>query len=200
MRWTDGDGAVRERLRESRAPVLLVINKIDKLPDRAQLLPFISGIFKSGAYDEVVPVSAKNNENIAHLEEVVRRFLPEGPPAFPEEQLTDRSERFLAAELIREKLTRKLGDELPYRLSVTVDRFRAAAKVTHIDATIWVESSGQKAIVIGRGGMMLKTVGQQARLDIEKLIGGPVHLRTWVKVRNKWTDDEKALRQLGYSA
>ncbi|MBI2993695.1 MAG: GTPase Era [Gammaproteobacteria bacterium] len=199
LRWTAADAAVRDRLRDTRRPVLLVINKIDRLADRAQLLPFISGIFKSGGYDEVVPISARNNESIAQLEEVVRKLLPEAPPAFPEEQLTDRTERFLAAELIREKLTRRLGDELPYSLSVTVDRFRATGKVTHIDATIWVESAGQKAIVIGRGGKMLKAVGEQARGDIEKMIDGPVHLRTWVKVRKRWTDDEKALRQFGYS-
>ena len=200
LRWTEDDTKVQERLRAARVPVLLLINKIDKLRERTLLLPFIADMAARGEFAEVIPVSAKNGENIQELESVVRKFLPKAPPAFPEEQLTDRSERFLAAEMIREKLMRKLGDELPYRLSVTVDRFDESGRVTHIHATIWVESAGQKAIVIGHGGKLLKSVGEQARMDIQRMLDRPVYLRTWVKVRRGWTEDVKALKLLGYSA
>lgn len=200
LRWTEDDAKVQERLRATRVPVLLVINKIDKLRERSRLLPFLADVAARGGFAEVIPVSAKDNENVQHLESVVQKLLPRAPLAYPEEQLTDRSERFLVAEMIREKLMRKLGDELPYRLSVTVDRFNASGKVTHIHATIWVESTGQKAIVIGHGGKLLKAVGEQARKDIETMLGRQVHLRTWVKVRRGWSEDVKALKVLGYSA
>ncbi|MGH8245525.1 MAG: GTPase Era, partial [Gammaproteobacteria bacterium] len=183
-----------------RAPVLLVVNKIDKVKDHTRLLPFLSGLAAQYEFAEIIPVSARRDENLDELEKTIARKLPERPACFPGDQLTDRSERFLAAELIREKLTRRLGAELPYRISVTTDRFRETGTATHVHATIWVETSGQKAIVIGRNGSLLKAVGEQARRDMEAMFGRRINLRTWVKIKRGWTADDGALRQLGYDA
>lgn len=199
MRWTEADAEAATSLRDVKVPVLLVINKIDKLRRRAQLLPFMADVAAHGVFTEIVPVSARKGENIVRLERAVQGLLPQAPPAYPEEQLTDRSTSFLVAEMIREKLTRKLGAELPYRLAVTVDRFHESANLVRIQATVWVESTSQKAIVVGKGGTLLKSAGTQARADMEKLLGRRVFLRTWVKVRHRWTDDSKALGMLGYS-
>lgn len=198
MKWTPADRHVASLLREARAPVLLVINKIDKLDDRGELLPFMQQLSGQIGEAEIIPVSARSGDNIARLKERVLQHLPPGPPLYPGDQLTDRNQRFLAAEFIREKLTQKLGSELPYQLTVTVDEFREQAGLIRIHATIWTHSASQKAIIIGRGGAMLKSVGEQARQDMQKLFGKPVFLQTWVKVKRRWTDDVRALRQLGY--
>jgi GTP-binding protein Era len=146
----------------------------------------------------IVPVCATHGTQTEALEDEVCRRLPESPPLFPEEQVTDRSERFLAAELVREKLTRLLGDELPYAVTVEIEQFKESPELTTIGAVIWVERDAQKAIVIGRQGQMLKQIGTQAREEMERLFGAKVYLQLWVKVKENWSDDERALRSLGY--
>lgn len=199
LKWNRADEFALEKIEQFRIPCLLVINKIDKVGDKKELLPYITRLQERFDFLEIIPVSAKTGKNTEELHSVVVKNIPFGPPAFPEDQLTDRSERFLAAEFIREKLTRKLGSELPYRISVTTDEFREEENLTRIHATIWVESAGQKAIVIGKAGQILKSAGEQARQDMENLFQKKVYLNTWVKVKRKWTQEESALRQLGYS-
>ncbi len=198
LRWTDEDEAVRERLRDHPAPLLLAINKVDLLSDKAALLPRLEALAEEGTYRDVIPLSAHTGENVTALERRVLDLLPEGEHLFAEDQFTDRSERFLAAELVREKLTRQLDQELPYTLSVEIERFQRRDRLLTIDALIWVERSSQKAIVIGRGGEGLKRIGSRARRDLERLFGQQVLLKLWVRVKERWTDDEQALQRLGY--
>jgi GTP-binding protein Era len=198
LRWTDEDEAVRERLRDHPAPLLLAINKVDLLTDKAALLPRLEALAEEGTYRDVIPLSAHTGENVTALERRVLDLLPEGEHLFAEDQFTDRSERFLAAELVREKLTRQLDQELPYTLSVEIERFQRRDRLLTIDALIWVERSSQKAIVIGRGGEGLKRIGSRARRDLERLFGQQVLLKLWVRVKERWTDDEQALQRLGY--
>jgi len=198
MQWSRMDKAVYRLATKSGVPVILAINKIDRVNDRKSLLPFIEALEKEHTFHRIVPVSAKRRENIAALEEEIRLVLPEGEPAFPYDQVTDKSERFFAAEFIREKLTRRVDEELPYNLSVTIDEFREEPDLLRISATVWVATPGQKTIIIGKDGAVLKSVGEKARKEMEKMFGKKVFLRTWVKVKRKWTDDAGALRQLGY--
>jgi GTP-binding protein Era len=198
LKWQDGDEHVLGLLQEVRKPVILVLNKIDRLRDKEQLLPYIARLRERREFAAIVPVCATRGTQTEALEEEVRRLLPESPPLFPEEQVTDRSERFLAAELVREKLTRLLGDELPYAVTVEIEQFKESPELTSIAAVIWVEREAQKAIVIGRQGHMLKQIGTQAREEMERLFGVKVYLQLWVKVKEKWSDDERALRSLGY--
>lgn len=198
LKWQDGDEHVLGLLQEVRKPVILVLNKIDRVKDKAQLLPYIARLRERREFAAIVPVCATRGTQTEALEEEVCRRLPESPPLFPEEQVTDRSERFLAAELVREKLTRLLGDELPYAVTVEIEQFKESPELTSIAAVIWVERDAQKAIVIGRQGHMLKQIGTQAREEMERLFGVKVYLQLWVKVKEKWSDDERALRSLGY--
>jgi GTP-binding protein Era len=198
LKWTPADAHVAELLQQSGRPLLVVINKIDKLDDRKELLPFIEMLGIKTADQEIVPVSARTGDNLDRLRARVVEHLPLNPPLYPPDQVTDRNQRFFAAEFIREKLTQKLGGELPYRLAVTIEEFKESAGIIRIHATIWIESRSQKAIVIGRDGTVLKSAGEQARRDMEHLFGKQVFLKTWVKVRRKWTENESALRQLGY--
>ena len=198
MRWTEEDEDVRRGLLESRAPVILVPNKIDRVPDRTVLLPYLERIGGGSEYDEIIPVSARRAENVDSLAVEVRRRLPEGAAMFPADALTDRSERFIAGELVREKLTRKLDQELPYQLTVEIERFASEKGILNIGAVVWVERSSQKGIVIGKGGRVLKAVGAEARANMETLFGRRVHLEIWVKARAGWANDEKTLKSLGY--
>ncbi len=199
LRWEREDEAVAERLRNVKAPVILVVNKVDKVADKRQLLPFLQEMAQKGDFREIVPLCAMRQMEVARLQQLVERMLPEHPPVFPPDQLTDRSERFLAAEIVREKLMRSLGEELPYAQTVEIERFSPGENgVMQIAAIIWVERSGHKGIVIGKGGRLLKKVGEQARKDLERLLGGKVFLRLWVKVKEGWSDDERILRSLGY--
>ena len=150
-------------------------------------------------FDAVIPVSALRAENIGQLEADVSERMPENPPLFPEDQITDRNVRFLSAEIIREKLVRELGQELPYTTTVEIDRFEENESITRIFATIYVETKGQKAIIIGRKGVRLKSIGSKARVDIEKMLDGKVYLELWVKIREGWSNDERALASLGYT-
>lgn len=197
-RWNDEDAWVLEQLNNQQCPIVLVINKVDKLEDKSQLLPFIADRNGEHHYAEVVPVSALRTDNLTELESVLHSHLPEGPHFFDEEQITDRSMRFLTAEIVREKITRQLGDELPYAMTVEIEEYKQEKGITHISAAIYVERDGQKKILIGRGGSRLKSIGRESRLDIEKLIDGKVMLNLWVKVKSGWSDDERALRSLGY--
>ncbi|MFA5530499.1 MAG: GTPase Era [Thiohalomonadaceae bacterium] len=198
-RWTAEDEMVLSRLAEVTVPVILVVNKVDKFADKTALLPLLAELAQKRGFAEVVPVSALKNNNLPSLRKQVPRYLPKGEPIFAEDQLTDRSQRFLAAEIVREKLMRNLGEELPYALTVEIEQFKEEGGVYDIAAVIWVEREGQKKIVIGKGGTGLKLVGQQAREDMEKLFQYRVFLRLWVKVKEGWSDDERALRSLGYS-
>lgn len=198
LQWKDMDRQILKLIADIKAPVILAINKIDKIKNREQLLPFIESISAKWDFSAVLPVSARKNKNINELKKFVNSLLPVSPPLFPDEQLTDRNERFFAAEFIREKLTRKLGDELPYRISVTIEQFVLKENILHIHALVWVEGDSQKSIVIGRNGHILKSVGEQARKDMENMFGHKVFLQTWVKVMKNWTDDIKALKQFGY--
>jgi len=196
--WTDEDEAVVQRLENISAPVILIVNKIDMLNDKQELLPFITKLSSKFKFEEIIPVAAVKGENINQVESAVAKLLPEGVAFFPEDQVTDRSMRFLAAEIIREKLVRELGQELPYTSTVHIDKYDEDGKLVRIHATIFVESKGQKAIIIGSKGSRLKSLGTKARKDIEKMLDNKVYLNLWVKVREGWSNDERALRGLGY--
>ncbi len=196
--WRAEDKRVLELVREQPAPVILVINKIDRLPSREALLPLIEQSRDKLAFAEIVPVSAANGSNVAELEDTLMRYLPEQEPIYPSDQLTDRSERFLAAEFVREQVFRSVGDEIPYAAAVEIERFQHKGKVLHIDALIYVEKAGQKAVIIGKDGERIKAIGSAARVEMERLFGTKVFLRLWVKVREGWADSERALHGLGY--
>jgi GTPase len=198
LQWTEDDELVLERIRQSGAPIILVVNKVDKLEDKATLLPFLQTLSGKFTFGDVIPVSALKGDNLAQLETLIRAHLGETSPQYPEDQVTDRSVRFMAAEIIREKLMRRLGQELPYDLTVEIEQFKEEKGLTRINALIWVDRTNQKAIVIGKKGERLKAVGQEARKDIEKLLDGKVYLELWVKVKAGWSDDERALHSLGY--
>ncbi len=198
LRWTGDDARVAERLRDLRVPAILAVNKVDRVERKEDLLPYLEELGTRGSFAEVIPVSARAGIQLDVLEREVGCRLPESAPLFSTDQVTDRSERFLAGEIIREKLMRRLGQEVPYRLTVEIERFSEEGVTTKIDAVIWVETPGQKAIVIGAEGKMLKAVGAEARADIERMLEKRVYLGLWVKVREGWSDDDRALRQLGY--
>lgn len=196
-RFGDADRKVLEIL-PNNTPVLLVINKADLLEDKGQLLPFIQQQSSFFPFADVVPVSARKNQNLDELLLAIRKHLPEQPAIYAEDELTDRNERFLAAELVREKIFRLLGEELPYSVTVEIEKFEQEGALRRIHAAIIVDKEGQKPILIGKGGEKLKQISSEARQDMEKLFGGKVWLETWVKVRGGWADDERALKSLGY--
>ncbi len=196
--WVAADHPPLDLVRTLMCPVILVINKIDRLKDKTRLLPLIQTSTEKAAFVEIVPLSAKTGENVAQLEAAIIRHLPEGLPGFPKDQVTDRSERFMAAELVREQLFSGLGQELPYATAVEIENFSREDKHIRVEAIIWVERQGQKAIVIGRGGERLKGIGTRARMAMEQIFCAKVFLGLWVKVRENWTDNAMALRALGY--
>jgi GTP-binding protein Era len=198
-KWTDEDRAIIDKLKSVDCPVVLVINKMDKLAGKEQLLPLISELSSKHDFAEIIPVSALNSINIDVLELKISQLLPENERFYPEDQVTDRSMRFLASEIIREKLFRELGQELPYTSTVDIDKYIDDKDIVHIHATIYVESAGQKAIIIGKKGGRLKSIGTAARKDISKMVDSKVYLNLWVKVREGWSNDERALQGLGYS-
>jgi len=196
-RWREEDRAVLAMLPADK-PAILVINKVDRVQDKTRLLPFIARCAEAHRYAEIVPVSAEKRDNLAALLGAVGKYLPVAAPIFEADELTDRSERFLAAELLREKLFRNLGEELPYGVAVEIEKFTEAEGVRRIHAAVIVDKEAHKAIVIGRGGERLKRVASDARKDMEELFDGKVWLETWVKVRSGWADDARALKSLGY--
>lgn len=198
MRWTDEDELVWNKVRHLEIPVIIVVNKVDRLDDKKALLPHLEWLTSQLPNAEVVPVSALQDRNVDRLQEVIAGYLPESEHFYPDDQITDRSSRFLAAELVREKVMRQLGAEIPYQVAVEIEQFKQDGKILHIHALILVEREGQKKIIIGEGGERMKKIGQEARLDMQKLFGSKIMLNLWVKVRRGWSDDERALNSLGY--
>lgn len=196
--FNEEDEIVLEALRRVKAPVLLLINKCDLLESRGRLLPHIERLSKLREFAEIIPLSVLGGHNIDTVESCVQKYLPEGPFLYPDDQVTDRSSRFLAAEIIREKITRQLGDELPYEVTVEIEKYTIQEGIVHIHALILVDKESQKQIIIGSKGDRLKTIGSAARLDMEKAFEAKVMLNLWVKVKTGWADDERALQSLGY--
>ena len=196
--WTSEDQQILNRIRDANQATIIVVNKIDKLKDKNTLFPYLQNLANELPSAELVPVSALNDDNLEKLHHLIINKLPAAPFIFDAAQITDRSVRFLSAEIIREKVTRQLGDELPYAVTVAIERFEEKESTCFVDAVIWVERSGQKNIVVGEKGARIKLIGQQARPDIEGLVGKKVMLSLWVKVKSGWSDDERALRSLGY--
>ena len=178
--------------------VILVVNKIDKLKDKNSLLPFIEERNKDGLFSSIIPISALKGMNLDELVDLICDKLPYGSHLYPEDQVTDISEKFLASEVIREKCINRLGDELPYRISVSIDRFSESEKVIHIDSTIFVEKQSQKGMLIGKSGSKLKAIGTSSRKELEDLLESKVMLKTWVKVKSGWSDNETLLPSMGY--
>lgn len=198
-RWTEDDEMVLNKLRSVKAPVLLAINKVDNIKEKDELLPHITALSQKFEFAEILPISAQRGKNVHILQKFVRKSLREGVHHFPEEYVTDRSQRFMASEIIREKLMRFTGEELPYSVTVEIEQFKMNERgVYEINGLILVERDGQKKMVIGAGGQKIKTIGIEARKDMERLFDNQVHLELWVKVKAGWADDERALRSLGY--
>jgi GTPase len=199
LSWHDYDEVIFKKLEQAGLPVILAVNKVDKVKDKDAILTFFNDAQHRFPFQHLIPISALKSTNLDQLESLILELLPEGDLIYPEDQVTDRSERFLCAEIIREKLTRRLGDELPYALTVEIERYEENPGITKIYALIWLEKLSQKNIVIGEQGEVLKKVGTDARHDIEKLIGQKVYLQLWVKVKKGWSDNERALQSLGFN-
>ncbi|WP_353570640.1 GTPase Era [Candidatus Albibeggiatoa sp. nov. BB20] len=199
MQWTEQDKQVLKLLGHIRKPVILAINKIDKLQSKSKLLPFLQEVSAHYEFSDIFPVSALRNDNLQELEQKIIELLPSNIHIFGEDEITDRSERFLVAEIVREKLVRTLGAELPYRLTVQTEYFKQEDDgLLHISSVVWVEKPSQKGIIIGKQGQKLKAVGEAARKDINELLGRKTFLQLWVKVKENWSNSEEALQQLGY--
>ncbi|MCL7944291.1 GTPase Era [Marinobacter sp. ATCH36] len=197
MAWTTADEMVLEKLSSLKCPVILAVNKVDRIENREALLPHLDMLSRKRDFAELIPLSALKGMNLEPLEEAVGRFLPQSVHFYPDDQITDRSERFMASEMVREKITRQLGAELPYSVAVEIEEFRKDGKTLHISALILVEREGQKKIMIGDKGERLRRIGQEARADMERLFDSKVMLRLWVKVKRGWADSERALKSLG---
>ncbi|OTQ73485.1 GTPase Era [Gilliamella apicola] len=199
--WNEDDEMVAGKLKDCKAPILLVINKIDNVTDKTQLLPHIQEISQKINFLDVVPISAEKGEGVDIIKNIVKKHLPIGQHHFPEDYITDRSQRFMASEIIREKLMRFLGDELPYSVTVEIEQFKVDERtgMYRINGLILVERDGQKKMVIGNKGEKIKKIGIEARKDMQLFFDNKVHLELWVKVKAGWADDERALRSLGYS-
>lgn len=199
LAWTTADDMVLEKLSRLKCPVILAVNKVDKVENRDKLLPHLEALSKKREFAEIIPLSALKETNLQPLEEAVGRFLPQSVHFYPDDQITDRSERFMASEMVREKITRQLGAELPYSVAVEIEEFKHEVKTLHISALILVEREGQKKIIIGDKGERLRRIGQEARVDMERMFGTKVMLRLWVKVKRGWADSDRALKSLGMS-
>ena len=198
MKWDDNDRSIIEKLKQAGTPVVLAINKIDKITNKQSLLPFIQKISLEHAFKSIIPISALTGKQLDEFEGLLLDLLPEGDLMFPEDQITDSSERFMTTEIIREKLIRRLGQEIPHSVTISIDQFSVEEKITRIYAVIWVEREGQKNIVIGDKGAGLKEIGSQARVDLERMLETKVYLNLWVKVKKNWSDSERDLGSLGY--
>ncbi len=196
--WTDADSFVYEALRHAGLPVVLVVNQIDLLKDKTVLLPYLAKLSEGREFAGVQLVSALKRNGLEALVKTVTGYLPEQPALYGEDEITDKSQRFLAGEMVREQLMRQLGEELPYATTVEIESFSVDGSMLRIGAVIWVERDGQKAIVIGKGGERLREIGSRARVQMERLFDAKVFLETWVRVREGWSDDEAALRTFGY--
>ncbi len=194
----DEDEMAFEKARRATCPIVLVVNKIDEIKDKEKLLPLLNSLSQKLEFEAVVPISALRGSNINELRKIIRDHVPEGEHLFPDDSVTDRSSRFLAAEIVREKLTRQMGDELPYSSTVEIDEFKEEENLLRISATILVERQGQKKMVVGAGGARIKKIGTEARIDMERLFDSKVFLTLFVKVKAGWSDDERALKSLGF--
>jgi GTPase len=199
LSWHEYDEVIFKKLEQAGLPVILAVNKVDKVKDKDAILAFFAEARHRFPFEHLIPISALKRTNLDQLESLIMTLLPVSDLIYPEDQITDRPERFLAAEIVREKLTRRLGDELPYALTVEMERYEELPGITKIYAIIWIERLSQKNIVIGKEGEMLKKVGTDARFDIEKLIGQKVYLQLWVKVKKNWSDNERAMQSLGFN-
>ncbi len=198
LSWSIDDQRAFDQIEQSDAPIFLVVNKVDRVKDKARLLPFLQELPTPEKLCETIPISAKTGKNVDTLEKLLLRCLPEGAHVFDEDDFTDRSMRYLASEMVREQLTRLLEKELPYSLSVEIEQFNFEEKLYRIGAVIWVEKNSQKGIVIGKKGAQLKLVGSRSRLAMERLFEQKVFLQLWVRVKENWADDAKAIKSLGY--
>lgn len=198
LKWTDSDAFVLEQIKSTQVPKLLALNKIDRVKDKSQLLPYIEKVAAMCDFASVIPMSAEFGEQVEALERELAKRLPLGMHMFPEDQVTDRSVRFMAAEIIREKIMRQMGDEIPYNVAVEIEKFKHEGGILRINGLIWVEREGQKKIIIGTAGDKLKRIGTDARKDIEQLLEQKVMLELWVKVKSGWSDNLRALKSLGY--
>lgn len=196
--WTDDDEMALHRVKNADVPVVLAINKVDTIADKENLLPLIDKLSKIITFKDIIPVSALRGTNLHILKQIIKDSLPEGDHLFPDDSITDRSSRFLAAEIVREKLMRQMGDELPYSSTVEVEEFKEDNGLLRISAAILVERNGQKKMVVGAGGDRIKKIGTEARKDMEKLFDSKVFLKLFVKVKAGWSDDARALKSLGY--
>ncbi len=199
VKLSSEDEYALELLEKCQQPIVLAINKVDKIKKKEILLPFINELSSRLNFSQIVPISAAKGSHIDELEKHIEAHLNLSPAYYPEEQITDKSDKFLASELIREKLMRLLGQELPYAVAVEVEAFEEEERIIKISGIIWVERSNQKTIIIGNKGQQLKEIGKQARLSMESLYDKKVFLKLWVKVKEGWSDDERALKSLGYS-
>ena len=197
LKWTEGDEQVLRRIARSGLPAIAAVNKVDRVRPKARLLPYLAELGARHAFAGVVPLSALKDDNVAELRRVIAALLPVAPPMFAQDELTDRSLEFRIAEMIREKLTLELNQEVPYGVAVEVEQLRQDSEQLAVDAAIWVDREGQKPIVIGAQGERLKRVGRSARLALNALLGRRLHLNLWVKVRENWADNARALKQLG---
>ncbi len=199
LRWTREDEKVLSLIQQMNVPTLLVVNKVDLVNEKETLLPYLSEMAGRFDFIEIIPTSARRGSNLESLEEKVLNALPQAENIFPEDQLTDRPERFFASEMIREQITRRYAKELPYATSVEIEKFEELEGRYRIHAIIWVEKSGQKGIIIGKNGLALKAMATEARKAMEKFFGTKVHLEVWVKIKKSWSSDQAALERLGYS-
>jgi len=199
LKWLEDDKMVLEKIQRVKGPVVLLVNKVDQIKDKEKLLPHLQWLNEQHKFAAILPISATHGDNLDELRKIVRSHLQPGYHYYPEDYVTDRSVRFMAAEIIREKLMRFTGEELPYETTVEIEQFGQSDKgTTHIHALILVEREAQKRMVIGQGGSKLKTIGTEARRDLEKLLDNKVMVKLWVKVKSGWSDDERALKSLGY--
>ena len=197
LNWSEDDLS-RVQSISKETSIILIINKVDKLEDKGSLLPFIDNLSKDNLFSHIVPVSALKDIGVEKLVRLIHEQLPEGGHLYPEDQVTDISEKFLASEIVRENCINRLGDELPYRITVSIERFNQLKDIIHIDSVIYVEKQSQKGMLIGQSGSMLKSIGTASRKELEKLLDSKVMLKTWVKVKNNWSDNESLLPSMGY--
>ena len=198
LNWTEEDQELIDQIPEGYETSVLVINKTDKIEQKEDLLPFIGSMSELNKFSDIIPLSALKKQNVSALVNSILLKIPEGDHIYPSDQVVDVSERFLASEIIREKCITRVGDELPYRISIAIEKFKEEDKITHIDATLFVEKNSQKGMLIGSSGSKLKSIGTAARLELEEVLQTKVMLNLWVKVKSGWTDDEAMLSTMGY--
>lgn len=198
MKWYEDDEMVLTKIKRAKKSCVLLVNKVDMIKNKEELMPYLEQISQKHDFAQIIPISAEKGTNVEPIKQVVSEHLPENPFFFPEDHVTDRSSRFMCAEIVREKLMRFMGEELPYSATVEIEQFKWDEKIWRINALILVEREGQKKMVIGNKGEKLKVIGRDARQDMERLLDAKVYLELWVKVKSGWADDERALRSLGY--